>query len=69
MQSEVLFDSAEQEQARTQFKIVLAEKEKTGTLIKAISFDIPILEYSNTNFWGTSLIDEDGNCNWIKEKE
>ena len=31
MQSEVLFDSAEQEQARTQFKIVLAEKEKTGT--------------------------------------
>ena len=69
VQSEVLFDSAEQEQARTQFKIVLAEKEKTGTLIKAISFDIPILEYSNTNFWGTSLIDEDGNCNWIKEKE
>jgi hypothetical protein len=38
-------------------------------LIKAISFDIPILEYSNTNLWGTSLIDEDGNCNWIKEKE
>ena len=31
VQSEVLFDSAEQEQARTQFKIVLAEKEKTGT--------------------------------------
>ncbi len=29
VQSEVLFDSAEQ--ARTQFKIVLAEKEKTGT--------------------------------------
>ena len=29
--SEVSFDSAEQEQARTQFKIVLAEKEKTGT--------------------------------------
>ncbi len=28
VQSEVLFDSAEQEQARTQFKIVLAEKEK-----------------------------------------
>ena len=69
VQSEVLFDSAEQQQARTQFKIVLAEKEKTGTLIKAISFDIPILEYSNTNLWGTSLIDEDGNCNWIKEKE
>ena len=69
VQSEVLFDSAEQQQARTQFKIVLAEKEKTGTLIKAISFDIPILEYSNTNLWGISLIDEDGNCNWIKEKE
>ena len=69
VQSEVLFDSAEQEQARTQFKIVLAEKEKTGTLIKAISFDIPILVYSNTNLWGISLIDEDGNCNWIKEKE
>ncbi len=31
VQSEVLFDSAEQQQARTQFKIVLAEKEKTGT--------------------------------------
>jgi hypothetical protein len=31
VQSEVLFDSAEQEQARTQFKIVLAEKEWTGT--------------------------------------
>ena len=31
VQSEVLFDSAEQEQARTQFEIVLAEKEKTGT--------------------------------------
>ena len=31
VQSEVLFDSAEQEQARTQFKIVLAEKERTGT--------------------------------------
>ena len=30
-QNEVHFDSAEQEQARTQFKIVLAEKEKTGT--------------------------------------
>ena len=28
VQSEVLFDSAEQEQARTQFKIVLAEKEQ-----------------------------------------
>ena len=28
VQSEVRFDSAEQEQARTQFKIVLAEKEK-----------------------------------------
>ena len=38
-------------------------------LIKAISYDIPILEYSNTNLWGISLIDEDGNCNWIKEKE
>ena len=50
-------------------RLFLAEKEKTGTLIKAISFDIPILEYSNTNLWGTSLIDEDGNCNWIKEKE
>ena len=31
VQSEVSFDSAEWEQARTQFKIVLAEKEKTGT--------------------------------------
>ena len=31
VQSEILFDSAEQEQARTQFKIVLAEKEWTGT--------------------------------------
>ena len=31
VQSEVLFDSAEQEQARTQFKIVLAEKEWTGS--------------------------------------
>ena len=31
VQSEVLFDSAEREQARPQFKIVLAEKEKTGT--------------------------------------
>ena len=31
VQSGVLFDSAEREQARTQFKIVLAEKEKTGT--------------------------------------
>ena len=28
VQSEVSFDSAEREQARTQFKIVLAEKEK-----------------------------------------
>ena len=28
VQSEVRFNSAEQEQARTQFKIVLAEKEK-----------------------------------------
>lgn len=31
VQSGVFFDSAEREQARTQFKIVLAEKEKTGT--------------------------------------
>ena len=31
VQSEVLFDSAEQQQARTQLKIVLAEKERTGT--------------------------------------
>jgi len=31
VQSGVLFDSAEREQARTQFKIVLAEKEKIGT--------------------------------------
>ena len=31
VQSGVLFDSAEREQARTQFKIVLAEKEWTGT--------------------------------------
>ena len=31
VQSEVLFDSAEQEQARTQFKIGLAEKGWTGT--------------------------------------
>ena len=30
-QNEVHFNSAEREQARTQFKIVLAEKEKTGT--------------------------------------
>ena len=30
-QTEVHFNSAEREQARTQFKIVLAEKEKTGT--------------------------------------
>ena len=33
VQSGVLFDSAEREQARTQFKIVLAEKEKTGTCL------------------------------------
>ena len=69
VQSEVCFNFTEREQARPQVKIVLAEKDRTGTLIKAISFDIPILEYSNTNLWGTSLIDEDGNCNWIKEKE
>ena len=31
VQSGVLFDSAEREQARTQFKIGLAEKERTGT--------------------------------------
>ena len=31
VQSEVSFDSAEREQARPQVKIVLAEKEKTGT--------------------------------------
>ena len=31
VQSEVRFNSAEWEQARTQFKIVLAEKERTGT--------------------------------------
>ena len=31
VQSEVSFDSAEREQARTQFKIGLAEKERTGT--------------------------------------
>ena len=31
VQSEVSFDSAEREQARTQSKIVLAEKEWTGT--------------------------------------
>lgn len=30
-QNEVHFNSAEREQARTQFKIVLAEKERTGT--------------------------------------
>jgi hypothetical protein len=30
-QSEARFDFAEREQARTQFKIVLAEKERTGT--------------------------------------
>jgi hypothetical protein len=30
VQSGVFFDSAEREQARTQFKIVLAEKERTG---------------------------------------
>ena len=33
VQSEVSFDSAEWEQARPQVKIVLAEKEKTGTWI------------------------------------
>lgn len=38
-------------------------------LIKAISGDIPILEYSNTNLWGVSLIDEDGICNWIKKEK
>ena len=31
VQSGFLFDSAEREQARPQVKIVLAEKEKTGT--------------------------------------
>ncbi len=31
MQSEARFDSAERERARTLFKIVLAEKERTGT--------------------------------------
>lgn len=31
VQSEVRFNSAEREQARTQFKIVLDEKERTGT--------------------------------------
>ena len=31
VQSEARFDSAERERARTSFKIVLAEKERTGT--------------------------------------
>ena len=31
VQSEVRFDSAERERARTSFKIVLADKERTGT--------------------------------------
>jgi hypothetical protein len=35
VQSGVLFDSAEREQARTQFKIVLADKERTGTWLSA----------------------------------
>ena len=36
VQSEVRFNSAEREQARTQFKIVLAEKERTGTWLSEL---------------------------------
>jgi hypothetical protein len=50
VQSEVLFDSAEQEQARTQFKIVLAEKEKTGTwLSEQMSHSISTVSRWMTN--------------------
>ena len=50
VQSEVLFDSAEQEQARTQFKIVLAEKEKTGTwLSEQMGHSISTVSHWMTN--------------------
>jgi hypothetical protein len=50
VQSEVLFDSAEQEQARTQFKIVLAEKEKTGTwLSEQMGLDLGTVSRWMTN--------------------
>ena len=50
VQSEVLFDSAVQEQARTQFKIVLAEKEWTGTwLSEQMGHSISIVSRWMTN--------------------
>ena len=50
VQSEVSFDSAEWEQARPQVKIVLAEKEKTGTwLSEQMSHSISTVSRWMTN--------------------
>ena len=50
VQSEVLFDSAEWEQARPQVKIVLAEKEKTGTwLFEQMGHNISTVSRRMTN--------------------
>ena len=49
-QNEVHFNSAEREQARTQFKIVLAEKERTGTwLSEQMGHSISIVSRWMTN--------------------
>ena len=49
-QNEVHFNSAEREQARTQFKIVLAEKERTGTwLSEQMSHSISTVSRWMTN--------------------
>ena len=49
-QNEVHFNSAEREQARTQFKIVLAEKEWTGTwLSEQVSHNICTVSRWMTN--------------------
>ena len=49
-QNEVHFNSAEREQARTQFKIGLAEKERTGTwLSEQMGHNISIVSRWMTN--------------------
>ena len=49
-QSEARFDFAEREQARTQFKIVLAEKERTGTwLSEQMGHSISTVSHWMTN--------------------
>ena len=58
VQSEVSFDSAEWEQARPQVKIVLAEKERTGTWFsEQMGHNVSTVSRWMTNKYRTALQD------------